>query len=62
MIDTYERFPMIAERAEDMYIYDENGEAYLDFYAGIAVNSAGKLQQKGRSCGEGTGGRHYAYL
>ena len=27
MIDTYERFPMIAERAEDMYIYDENGEA-----------------------------------
>ena len=29
MIDTYERFPMIAERAEDMYIYDERHHAYL---------------------------------
>ena len=46
MIDTYERFPMLAERAEDMYIYDENGEAYLDFYAGIAVNSAGNCNKK----------------
>ena len=46
MIDTYERFPMIAEHAEDMYIYDENGEAYLDFYAGIAVNSAGSCNKK----------------
>ena len=46
MIDTYERFPMIAERAKDMYIYDENGEAYLDFYAGIAVNSAGNCNEK----------------
>lgn len=46
MIDTYERFPMIAERAKDMYIYDENGEAYLDFYAGIAVNSAGSCNEK----------------
>ena len=46
MIDTYERFPMIAERATDMYIYDENGEAYLDFYAGIAVNSAGNCNEK----------------
>ena len=62
MIDTYERFPMIAEHAEDMYIYDENGEAYLDFYAGIAVNSAGRPQQKGRSCREGPGGRHHAHL
>lgn len=41
MIDTYERFPMIAETAKDMYIYDEEGTPYLDFYAGIAVNSAG---------------------
>ena len=45
--DRYIRaFPMIAERAEDMYIYDENGEAYLDFYAGIAVNSAGNRNKK----------------
>ncbi|WKB35822.1 hypothetical protein QS257_21190 [Terrilactibacillus sp. S3-3] len=37
MIDTYERFDMVAERAKGMYLYDENGEAYLDFYGGIAV-------------------------
>lgn len=41
MIETYERFDFLAETAEGMYIYDENGTPYLDFYAGIAVNSAG---------------------
>ena len=41
MIDTYERYDFICERAGDMYLYDENGTAYLDFYGGIAVNSAG---------------------
>ncbi|KNZ40192.1 aspartate aminotransferase family protein [Acetobacterium bakii] len=46
MIETYERFDFIAETAKDMYIYDENGEAYLDFYAGIAVNSAGNCNEK----------------
>lgn len=45
MIDTYERFPMIAETAKDMYIYDEEGTPYLDFYAGIAVNSAGSCNR-----------------
>lgn len=46
MIDTYERFDFVAETAKDMYIYDENGDAYLDFYAGIAVNSAGNCNEK----------------
>ena len=41
MIETYERFDFLAETADGMYIYDENGTPYLDFYAGIAVNSAG---------------------
>lgn len=41
MIETYERFDFIAETAEGMYLYDENGTPYLDFYAGIAVNNAG---------------------
>ena len=41
MIETYERFDFLAETAKDQYMYDENGTAYLDFYAGIAVNSAG---------------------
>lgn len=46
MIETYERFDMIAETAKDMYIFDEQGNAYLDFYSGIAVNSAGNCNEK----------------
>ncbi len=46
MADTYERFDFVAETAKDMYLYDENGEAYLDFYAGIAVNSTGNCNEK----------------
>ena len=46
MIETYERFDFLAETAKDQYIYDEKGEAYLDFYAGIAVNSAGSCNEK----------------
>ncbi len=46
MIETYERFPMLAEKAKDMYLYDEEGNEYLDFYAGIAVNSAGNCNEK----------------
>lgn len=46
MIDTYERFDFIAETAKGMYLYDENGEEYLDFYGGIAVNSAGNCNEK----------------
>ena len=46
MIDTYERFDFVAETAKDMYLYDENGESYLDFYGGIAVNSAGNCNEK----------------
>lgn len=46
MIETYKRFDFIAETAKDKYIYDENGTEYLDFYAGIAVNSAGNNNEK----------------
>jgi acetylornithine and succinylornithine aminotransferases len=46
MIETYERFDFIAETAKDMYLYDEEGTPYLDFYAGIAVNSAGNCNEK----------------
>ena len=46
MIETYERFDFLAETAKGMYIYDENGIPYLDFYAGIAVNSAGNCNEK----------------
>ena len=46
MVETYERYDFIAERAEGMYLYDEEGNAYLDFYGGVAVNSAGNRNPK----------------
>lgn len=46
MIETYERFDFLAETAREQYIYDEKGEKYLDFYAGIAVNAAGNCNQR----------------
>lgn len=46
MIETYERFDFVAETAKDMYMYSTDGEAYLDFYAGIAVNSTGNCNEK----------------
>ena len=46
MIETYERFDFLADTASEQYIYDENGTPYLDFYAGIAVNSAGSCNPK----------------
>ena len=46
MIETYERFDFLAETAKDQYMYDENGTPYVDFYAGIAVNSAGNCNEK----------------
>ena len=39
--ETFKRFPFVAERGEGAYVYGEDGRAYLDFMAGIAVNSAG---------------------
>ena len=45
MIETYERFDFVAETAKDMYIYAPDGSAYLDFYACIAVNSAGNCNE-----------------
>lgn len=46
MIETYERFDFIAETAEGMYLYDENGKSYLDFYGGVAVNNVGNRNSK----------------
>ena len=46
IIETYERFDFVADSANGVYIYDENGTPYLDFYAGIAVNSVGNCNEK----------------
>ena len=46
MIETYERFDMVADHAKGVYLYDEQDTPYLDFYAGIAVNSVGNCNEK----------------
>ena len=46
MMETYERFPFVAVKAKNMYLYDSEGHSYLDFYGGIAVNNAGSCNDK----------------
>lgn len=41
VMKTYNRFPLTFVKGNGMYVYDENGKEYLDFVAGIAVNSLG---------------------
>lgn len=46
IMNTYNRFPIALEKGDGMYVYDENGKKYLDFVAGIAVNSLGHNNKK----------------
>ena len=41
VMNTYKRFPIIIAKGEGCYVYDDNGKKYLDFVAGIAVNTFG---------------------
>lgn len=41
LVHTYNRFPVVLERGEGMYVYDDAGKKYLDFAAGIAVSALG---------------------
>lgn len=41
LVHTYNRFPIVLERGEDVWLYDTQGKKYLDFAAGIAVCSLG---------------------
>lgn len=41
VMNTYSRNPVVMEKGEGVYVYDEAGKKYLDFVAGIAVNSLG---------------------
>lgn len=41
LLHTYNRYPIVFERGEGMYLYDKEGKKYLDFFAGIAVNALG---------------------
>jgi predicted acetylornithine/succinylornithine family transaminase len=41
LVHTYNRPPVVFERGEGVYLYDTEGNEYLDFMAGIAVNALG---------------------
>ena len=41
LVHTYNRFPVIFEKGEGVYLYDTKGKKYLDFAAGIAVCGLG---------------------
>ena len=41
LFQTYERFPVLFERGEGVYLYDAEGKRYLDFLSGIGVNALG---------------------
>ena len=41
ILHTYNRFPVVFEKGDGVYLYDVEGRKYLDFAAGIAVNALG---------------------
>lgn len=41
MLHTYNRFPVVFDHGEGVYLYDTDGKEYLDFAAGIAVQAFG---------------------
>ena len=46
LINTYGHFPVCIERGEGVWMYDDEGKKYLDFVAGIAVNSLGSAHPR----------------
>ena len=41
ILHTYNRYPVVLDRGEGVYLYDIEGKKYLDFAAGIAVQALG---------------------
>ncbi len=41
IMNTYNSFPIVLEKGEGCYVWDVEGEKYLDFVSGIAVNCLG---------------------
>ena len=40
-LQTYGKFPISIEKGQGCYVYDQDGQQYLDFYSGHAVASTG---------------------
>lgn len=41
LLHTYNRFQIVLDKGEDVYLYDTDGKKYLDFVSGIAVFALG---------------------
>ena len=41
LVHTYSRPPFVLERGNGMHLFDTEGNRYLDFVSGIAVNALG---------------------
>lgn len=41
LLPTYDRYPVLFERGEGVYLFDADGRRYLDFISGIGVNALG---------------------
>ena len=41
ILKTYNRFQIVLDKGEDVYLYDNTGKQYLDFASGIGVQSLG---------------------
>ena len=37
LLHTYNRYQIVLDKGEDVYLYDIEGKKYLDFVSGIAV-------------------------
>lgn len=46
LLDIGYHFPIVVEEGKDAILTDADGTEYLDFYAGIAVNSVGNCNEK----------------
>jgi predicted acetylornithine/succinylornithine family transaminase len=46
LLQNYARYPLVLERGEGCYVYDVDGNRYLDFIAGIGVNALGHNQPR----------------
>ena len=41
LLHVYNRFPLVLDKGDGVYLYDTDGNKYLDFAAGIAVMAFG---------------------
>ena len=55
LLHTYNRYQIVMEKGDGVYLYDHEGNKYLDFVAGIAVFALGYNNKEYASMREGKG-------